>query len=311
MNLNQKKIFSFCLAMQICVALSAQDFSAARLFSSADATGMDAVLGAAYNAYGDGDYESALFLFRRALTDRQNQSDSVLYMTIMAGMHSGEYKAAYADTEYFLATYPNSEYAPIVKYQAARALFCLGDYDNSLIVLGDFCHENPENMMYASALFLIGECFYAEYAFDEAEPFYARILGEYPDSAKVSDAQYRLDAINARKREAKLLALLKETGENYFSSKESYEKILRRYELENSLGDARRAQGESLGRSLDDADLFVFDGTDIEFEENLKVRDGMSSESNRKKSDFEAELIRLKNSALEAQILLDNEMKGK
>ena len=189
MNLNRKNIFSFCLAMQICAALSAQDFSAARLLSSADAPGMDAVLGEAYNAYGDGDYESALFLFRRALTDRQNQSDSVLYMTIMAGMHSDEYKAAYADTEYFLATYPNSEYAPLVKYQAGRALFCLGDYDNALIVLGDFCHENPENMMYASALFLIGECFYAEYAFDEAEPFYVQIVGEYPDSAKAPDAQ--------------------------------------------------------------------------------------------------------------------------
>lgn len=310
MNLNRKKIFSFCLAMQICVVLSAQDFSAARLFSSANAPSSDAVLGAAYNAYGDGDYESALFLFRRALTDRQNQSDSVLYMTIMAGMHSGEYKAAYADTEYFLATYPNSEYAPLVKYQAARALFCLGDYDNSLIVLGDFCHENPENMMYPSALFLIGECFYAEYAFDEAAPFYEQIVGEYPESAKVTDAQYRLDAINTRKREAMLLALLKETGENYFSSRENYEKTLRRYELENSLGGARRARNESLGRSMDDADLFVFDGANLESEENFKVRDEMTSElTNRKKSDFEAELIRLKNSAMEAQILLDNEGK--
>ncbi len=309
MNLNRKKIFSFCLAMQICMALSAQDFSAARLFSSADATGSDAVLGAAYNAYGEGDYESALFLFRRALADRQNQSDSVLYMTIMAGMHSGEYKVAYADTEYFLAAYPNSEYAPLVKYQAARALFCLGDYDNSLIALGDFCHENPDNMMYASALFLIGECFYAEYDFDEAEPFYARIVGEYPNSAKASDAQYRLEAINTRKREAKLLALLKETGENYFSSKENYEKTLRRYELENSLGDARRAQDEALGHDADDADLFVFDGTNFESEENFKVRDEMSSEAKKRKADFEAELIHLKNSALEAQILLDNEGK--
>lgn len=310
MNLNRKKIFSFCLAMQICVVLSAQDFSAARLFSSANAPSSDAVLGAAYNAYGDGDYESALFLFRRALTDRQNQSDSVLYMTIMAGMHSGEYKAAYADTEYFLATYPNSEYAPLVKYQAARALFCLGDYDNSLIVLGDFCHENPENMMYPSALFLIGECFYAEYAFDEAAPFYEQIVGEYPESAKATDAQYRLDAINTRKREAMLLTLLKETGENYFSSRENYEKTLRRYELENSLGGARRARNESLGRSMDDADLFVFDGANLESEENFKVRDEMTSElTNRKKSDFEAELIRLKNSAMEAQILLDNEGK--
>lgn len=309
MNLNRKNIFSFCLAMQICVVLSAQDFSAARLFSSADAPGMDAVLGAAYNAYGDGDYESALFLFRRALTDRQNQSDSVLYMTIMAGMHSDEYKAAYADAEYFLATYPYSEYAPLVKYQAGRALFCLGDYDNALIVLGDFCHENPENMMYASALFLIGECFYAEYAFDEAEPFYAQIVGEYPDSAKAPDAQYRLDAINARKREDKLLALLKETGENYFSSKEEYERLLRRHELENSLGDARRLWNENHGHFSEDENLLVFGETDSESEGKSNSRDEIPSKSNKRISDLESDLLRLRNSALEAQILLENEGK--
>lgn len=309
MNLNRKNIFSFCLAMQICVVLSAQDFSAARLLSSADAPGMDAVLGAAYNAYGDGDYESALFLFRRALIDRQSQSDSVLYMTIMAGMHSGEYKAAYADTEYFLATYPDSEYAPLVKYQAGRALFCLGDYDNALIVLGDFCHENPENMMYASALFLIGECFYAEYAFDEAEPFYAQIVGEYPDSAKAPDAQYRLDAINARKREDKLLALLKETGENYFSSKEEYERLLRRHELENSLGDARRLWNENHGHFSEDENLLVFGETDSESEGKSNSRDEIPSKSNKRISDLESDLLRLRNSALEAQILLENEGK--
>lgn len=309
MNVNLKQIFPVCLVMHLCVALWAQDVPAARLFSAADALSSDAVLGEAYNAYGDGDYESALFLFRRALADRQNQTDSVLYMTIMAGMHSGEYRAAYADADYFLNAYPESEYAPIVKYQAARALFCLGDYDNSLILFGDFCHENPQNMMYASALFWIGECFYAEYDFDEAEPFYARIVGEYPESAKAADAQYRLDAINTRKREAKLLALLKETGENYFSSKESYEKMLRRYELENSLGGARRVQDEGDARSAEEADLFVFDGANAESEAQSAVRDGMSSDADGNKSDFEAELIRLKNSALEAQILLDNEGK--
>lgn len=303
MKLKLKKIFSICLAMQIFAPLSADDFSAARLFSQGETLGSDAVLGEAYNAYADGDYESALFLFRRALTDRQNQSDSVLYMTIMAGMHSGQYDAAYADAEYFLSAYPGSEYAPLVKYQSARALFCLGDYDNSLIALGDFCHENPQSMMYASALFLIGECFYAEYEFDEAEPFYARIVGEYPGSPKAADARYRLDAINTRKREEKLLSLLKETGESYFSSKENYEKTLRRYELENSLGDPRRAQAKRDEHSAEDVSLFVFGENDSESEDSLRVR------NNSAMSELEAELIHLKNSAMEAQILLNDEGK--
>ena len=61
-------------------------------------------------------------------------------------------------------------------------------------------------------------------------------MDEFPKAAKAVDAKYRLDAINQRLREEKLLYLLQQTGESYLSSKENYEKALRRYELENAMG---------------------------------------------------------------------------
>ena len=109
--------------------------------------------------------------------------------------------------------------------------------------------------MYSSALFWIGESFYATYNFDSAKSIYERIVVEYPDDSKARDAQFRLDVITQRSREEKLLYLLKQTGEDYLSSKESYEKTLRQYQVENSVGvntqlRELRQQNENLDNSL-------------------------------------------------------------
>ena len=204
-----------------------------------------AVLGAAYEAYGAGDYNSAVMLFRKALSDPQNESDASLYMLIMAGMHSKSYKAAFSDASYFLQNYPESKYAPLIKYQLGRSLFYLGEFDKAVLALSDFCHQNPKSDMYPSALFWIAECFYAGYNFEQARPLYERVVDDYPKDAKAVDAKYRLDSINQRLREEKLLYLLQQTGESYLSSKENYEKALRRYELENAMG-LRAAHEEAM-----------------------------------------------------------------
>lgn len=269
-----KKTILLLLTLSMCTFLFAQNSSGVRI-SSLDSTVLpNTVLGDAFNAYKGGDYKSALFLFRKALSDRNNQNDNTLYMLIMAGMHAGEYKTAYADAEYFLESYPTSEYASLVKYQKGRALFYLKDYDKALIVLGDFCHGNPDNMMYPSALFFIGESFYLGYNFDKAESFYQRIVNEFPSDSKANDARYRLASINDKRREQKLLHMLQETGENYLSSREDYEKTVRRYELENSL--------------------------------ERKVKTPSAVATDEKDFGYDIDLLRLKTSALEAEMLLNN-----
>ena len=61
--------------------------------------------------------------------------------------------------------------------------------------------------------------------------------------------------IAQRSREEKLLYLLKQTGEDYLSSKESYEKTLKQYQIENSVGvnsqlRELRQQNENLDNEL-------------------------------------------------------------
>ena len=86
--------------------------------------------------------------------------------------------------------------------------------------------------MYSFALFYIGESLFAGYKYDEAGAVYERIVTEYPESAKTPAAQYRLEIILQRGREEKLLYLLKQTGEEYLSAKEEYERQLRLYNSE-------------------------------------------------------------------------------
>ena len=113
-----------------------------------------------------------------------------------------------------------------------KLLYSTGDYEKAIIVLSDFCHQYESSELYPSALFYIAESLYAGYKYDEAETLYERILTQYPDSDKVSAAQYRMESIAQRSREEKLLYLLKQTGEEYLAAKEDYEKQLRLYNSE-------------------------------------------------------------------------------
>lgn len=306
-----KNTFKRLFAFAFCAAffLRAYDCAtAARIGSYSADNPTREILGAAYNAYRDADYPSAVMLFRRALSDPQNESDSSLYMLIMAGMHSRSYKAAYADMVYFLQNYPDSAYAPLIKYQQGRSLFYLGEYDKAVLALSDFCHQNPRSQMYPSALFWIAECFYAGYNFEQARPLYERIVDEFPKDAKAVEAKYRLDALNQRLREEKLLYLLQQTGESYLSSKENYEKALRRYELENALGVAPSQEEEAVqpepGESAEKPAAPAVPA--VAEKEKPKPSVGLSSQ-NAADYNFIDALAKLKKSAAEAQGLLDEE----
>src|SRR5574344_2362773 len=104
-------------------------------------------------AFKSGEWMSAVFMLRRAVSYPDNFNDDTWYMLITAEMYAGEYKSAYQDCESFLANFPESTYVSYIVYHKGRTLFCLGEYERSVLVLSDFCHFYPDNEMYASALF--------------------------------------------------------------------------------------------------------------------------------------------------------------
>lgn len=189
-----------------------------------------------FEAYRQEDWTSALFFLRKAVADSTVSTDETWYMLIMSEVYAGEYAAANADCDRFIKLFTFSQYMPYIQYQKGRCLHYLNQNENAVLVLSDFCHQNPESALYASALYWIAEAFFSEYNYDSARALYERIVIDFPDDAKVGAAQYRLESIDQRSREEKLLYLLKVTGEESLAAREEYERQIRQYEAEDKLG---------------------------------------------------------------------------
>ena len=178
-------------------------------------------------SYKKGEWNDASIYLRQSVKSSEFATDSNWYMIIMSEVYSGNFDAAINDSHYFIDVYPDSQLISFVEYQRGRAYHSVGLNDNSVMALSSFCNEYPESTMYSSALYWIAECFYDDYDFDTARALYERILSEFPESSKKSDAEFKLYLITQHDREQKLLYLLKMTGEEYLNSREHYEKQLR------------------------------------------------------------------------------------
>lgn len=216
----------------------------------------------ACKSYSRGDWSDAKFMLKKAVSYTENLNPDTYYMLIMAEVYDGDNKNALDDCNYFLDNFPDSMYYSRVYYQKGKLLYSLGEYEKSVVLLSDFCHRYEEDELYSFALFYIGESLFAGYKYDEAGSVYERIVTEFPESAKTPAAQYRLETILQRGREEKLLYLLKQTGEEYLSAKEEYERQLRLYNSEavdstrQKLA-AAQSKNESLEKQVAELELQV------------------------------------------------------
>ena len=148
-----------------------------------------------YLSYQKGDWTNAAFFLRKAATDPSVSNDSVWYMIIMSEMNMEKFSNALSDCNYFMQTFNDSSLLPNVKYQRGRILHYVGQNDNAVLELSDFCHENPESPVYSSALFWIAECFYEDYSFETAKTLYERVVSEFPESSQVADSLFKISFI--------------------------------------------------------------------------------------------------------------------
>ena len=185
------------------------------------------------NAYKNNDWTSASLLLHKAAAFDENSNPDLWYMIIMSQIYSENYSQAVSDCDYFISEFSDSSLLPYVEYQKGRVLYFLGQSDSAALILSDFCHQNPGDKLYPSALFWLAQCFFDDYNFDIAKSLYERIVNDFPNSSKFEDAKFRLELITQREREQKLLYLLKMTGEEYLSSREDFEKQIREYQTED------------------------------------------------------------------------------
>ncbi|MCR4821349.1 MAG: tetratricopeptide repeat protein [Treponema sp.] len=188
------------------------------------------------DAYKNEDWVSAIFFLRKVVSIPGSASDENTFMLIKSEIYAGEYRQAQKDCELFLSNFPGSPYTEYVMYQKGRLLHLLARNEDAILSLSDFCHQHTASQLYPMALFWIAESFYDEYNFESARGLYERLVNDYPACEKAPAAQYKLDLIERRAREEKLLYLLKVIGEENLSTREEYERQLRVYSLEDEKG---------------------------------------------------------------------------
>lgn len=209
----KKRVLSIFLSLFLCLNLFSVNQSSTQSFYAQ-----------ACSAFYKGDWNTAVFLLRKTVSDYKYNTADVNYMLINAEIYSGDLKAALSDCDEFLISFPKSVYKQRMQFTKGKLLFNLGEYEKAIICLSDFCHQNEKHELYPTALFYIAESLYQGLKYDEAEKIYENIITNYPSSEKAVAAQYRMESIAQRSREEKLLYLLKQTGEEYLSAKEDYEK---------------------------------------------------------------------------------------
>ena len=269
----------------------------------------------ACKSYSRGDWSDAKFQLKKAVSYKENLNPDTYYMLIMAEVYDGDNKSALDDCNFFLENFPDSMYHAKVYYQKGKLLYSLGEYEKAIVVLSDYCHLYESDELYSHALFYIGESLFAGYKYDEAGSVYERIVTEFPESPKTPAAQYRLETILQRGREEKLLYLLKQTGEEYLSAKEEYERQLRLYNSEamdstRQKLTAAQARNESLEKQVEELELQIaaLKNNQAESERIIQELKDAGEKDVPAPEPFDEkkyQLQRLKEKALEAQKMLD------
>ena len=264
-------------------------------FATTQAT-TDDYLNKGLQAYKEGDWESAILLLKNAVSLPETSTPEVLYVLVMSEMFNGNYQDVLNDGKTFCNLYPTSEYKVYVDYQMGRALHYLGRYVDSISVLQKFCADNENNELFSSALFWMAESFYASYYFDEAKGLYERVVSDFPDSPKYVESLYRLDLIVQREKEEKLLYLLKVTGEEYISSKENYDRQIKQYNTEESIGlrNQLRIANDNLKKSQSELDIIREEKSNLEakYADLEKAYDELQGQINQINLEKEAERLK-------------------
>jgi len=182
-------------------------------------------------------WSEAAVEFRRAEETAANVNDrsAALYWVILSQLAHTDYGSALLDMDELQRSAPFSTFTRDMNYHRARIYFNQGYFEDALSYFNNYLRltENTDretSIRRAAAYFWMGECLFAMGQLDEAEKFYAWIVGRYPESPKIEAATYRIDLIKQKKIEAELLALLQWSHEESLRTSEDYQRTIRTYE---------------------------------------------------------------------------------
>ncbi len=187
-------------------------------------------LSSGLDAYARSDWSSAVFSFQKAIENSTGSYEEASYWLIMSNASAKNYKAALDGAEIFLKRYPASTKSGEVMYQQGR-IFCLrSEHEKSINILYEFLRKYPKHVQAPSAYYWIGENLYMAGRLKEARSLFSRVITDFPASAKVDPAKYKIAVIDQSSIYEELLKLLKISHEELLKLSEEYEKSKRVYD---------------------------------------------------------------------------------
>jgi tetratricopeptide (TPR) repeat protein len=154
----------------------------------------------------------------------------------------GDYVQAGSLLDQYLINWADNSYYEEALYLVGKNYYSQANYQSALEAFIRFSEEYGGSSWYSHALYWMGESLYGLGHIEEASQLYNRIIEEFPDSPKKEAARYRNALIEIKKREEKLLELLKWSHEEFLKSgqdssmeKAVYEEALKAYQEQVAL----------------------------------------------------------------------------
>jgi TolA-binding protein len=173
----------------------------------------------------NGQYDKTIQFLRAFLQGSPNDKQKAAAYLLLAKscIAVGTLDEAEKNLEYYIANYPHAADIQEALYQKGRLLFLQDDFEDCLQSLQSFLSAYPKSPFAPSAWFWIGESLYSLGRLDEAQAAYSKILTDFPSSAKVEAAQYKVSLIQLTQKEVELARLLKWSHEEFLKSTEEFQ----------------------------------------------------------------------------------------
>jgi outer membrane protein assembly factor BamD (BamD/ComL family) len=107
-------------------------------------------------------------------------------------MEKGEYLRAVVEFERLLQFFPEDKKVPKARLLIAQCYMKAKDYESARKVLNEVLNDSKGTLVAGKALFLMGESYYEQGLYDEAERYFKGVITAYPEPELRNSAVYRL-----------------------------------------------------------------------------------------------------------------------
>jgi tol-pal system protein YbgF len=127
------------------------------------------------------------------------QATDSAYQTAFGLLKDGQYDRAIQAFKDFLVNYPSSNLADNAQYWLGEAYYVNRTYSEAQIAFQRVVDKYPQSRKIPDALLKIGFCRYEMKLFDSAKAVLEQVVSQYPDSPSAKLARERLDKMAAEK----------------------------------------------------------------------------------------------------------------